>query len=221
MLGQVPMMQQGAGAGGYAFPANYPYAFSSPLPSAILRPLQQPLYDTENLPIGAPVGAQEIAFFQRQLGQTMALVPAGAAKTESETNLTQPGQLPNPQEFSVFGFNMSVPAGVVLADFLAIYLASVFQFLYTGNRIYLQVPANRIPAGVAAEGFAGAAGGTTIHQGVGHVSNFYKFTIGRSALRIRPTEAFQVRLRWPLGAITITAVTRIQVFILGLTWNAL
>lgn len=56
---------------------------------------------------------------------------------------------------------------------------------------------------------------------LGHVSNFYKFTIGRSALRIRPTESFQVRLRWPNGAVVIGANTRLRVYITGLQWTPL
>jgi len=39
VLGQMAPMVAAAGN----FPANYPYAYSGPLPSALLRPLQQPL----------------------------------------------------------------------------------------------------------------------------------------------------------------------------------
>jgi hypothetical protein len=85
----------------------------------------------------------------------------------------------------------------------------------------------RIPQGVSPEGFAAVAvgplgaGGLVVHNGVGHVSNFYKFTIGRSALRIRPTESFQVRLRWPNGAVVIGANTRLRVYVTGLQWTPL
>jgi hypothetical protein len=224
MLGQLPAPPSSAG-----FPSSYPYAYSGPLPSAILRPLQQPLYDTElTTAAGTP---NMIQFFQRQLGQTTA---AGAlVKTLAETNLSQPGQLANPLEFSLFGFTLAtapVPGGVFVtqADFADIYSASVFTFLYTGNRVYLQIPLNRIPQGVKPEGFSamdnmGApAERTQIGNGVGHISNFYKFTIGRSALRIRPTESFQVRLDWPTAAPTILAAgIRLQVHLLGLQWTPL
>ena len=46
-------------------------------------------------------------------------------------------------------------------------------------------------------------------------------TIGRSALRIRPTESFQVRLEWPTAAPTIAADTRLQVLLNGLSWTPL
>ena len=68
-----------------------------------------------------------------------------------------------------------------------------------GNRVYLSIPTMRIPQGVSPEGFASTTVGvttlSTVHNGVGHISNYYKFTIGRSALRIRPTESFQCRVR--------------------------
>lgn len=205
------------------FPANYPYAYSQPLPSALLRPLQQPLYDTEIIPSAStPI---ELVFFQRQLGQTTAF--GGVTKTEAETNVQQPGQLANPLEFSLFGFLFEVAPAVTLADFQAIYTASAFIFTYTGNRVYLSIPTMRIPQGVSPEGFAATAVGGTpltainVHNGVGHISNFYKFTIGRSALRIRPTESFQARVRWPNGAPTISANTRLRVYITGLQWTPL
>jgi len=137
-------------------------------------------------------------------------------------------------EFSLFGFTFNtapIPGNdfVTQADYAAVYCDSVFTFMYTGNRVYLQIPLNRIPQGVKPEGFsamAESAGGalverTQVGNGVGHISNFYKFTIGRSALRIRPTEAFQVRLDWPTAAPTIAANTRLQVHLQGLQWTPL
>ena len=219
VLGQMAPVIAAAGN----FPANYPYAYSQPLPSALLRPLQQPLYDTEIIPSAStPI---ELVFFQRQLGQTTAF--GGVTKTEAETNIQQPGQLANPLEFSLFGFLFEVAPSVALADFQNIYTASAFIFTYTGNRVYLSIPTMRIPQGISPEGFSSVAVGGTplssinVHNGVGHVSNFYKFTIGRSALRIRPTESFQIRVRWPNGAPTIVTNTRLRVYITGLQWTPL
>lgn len=211
------------------FPASYPYAQSMPMPSAILRPLQQPLYDSEIIPASA---ISELIYFQRQLGQTMA--NAVLTKSIADTNLQQPGQLANPLEFSLFGFVFEVSPKITFVDYQALYDAGVFVFTYTGNRVYLQIPLTRIPQGVAPEGFAATAVGGTpltainIHNGVGHVSNQYKFTIGRAALRIRPTESFQVRLAWGavVGALTSNSVTlatatRTRVLIQGLQWTPL
>jgi hypothetical protein len=196
------------------------------MPSAILRPLQQPLYDTELLTAVGTAG--QIIFFQRQLGQAFAGAPA-VVKTTADTNLAQAGQLANPLEFSVFGYTFEVEPGIALADFNAVYTTSTFSFFYTGNRLYLQIPTTRIPQGVSPEGFSAVSttvaattiNSTTVHNGTGHISNYYKFTIGKSALRIRPTENFNVLLDFPAGAVVITADTRLRVFIQGLQWTPL
>ena len=125
----------------------------------------------------------------------------------------------------MFAFNFVIAPAVTQADFNAIMTGSVFTFLYTGNRVYLTVPLNRIPTGVGPEGFAATTvGATTLFQiknGVGHISNVYKFTIGKSALRIRPTENFQVQVNWPRAVPVIVNATRLQVFIVGLSWTPL
>ncbi len=202
---------------GAGFPSNYPYAQSMPLPSAILRPLQQPLYDTEIIPSSST--PSELIFFQRQLGQTTTY--GSVTKTIAETNLQQPGQLANPLEFSLFGFNFEVEPGISAADYIAVYKTSAYTFTYTGNRVYLQLPLSRIPQGIGPEGFSTATNITAIHNGVGHISNQYKFTIGRSALRIRPTESFQAKLSWPNAAPTISTNTRLRIYINGLQWTPL
>lgn len=207
--------------GSVGFPSNYPYAQSQPLPSAILRPLQQPLYDTEVLKLLDAV--TEKIFFQRQLGNSDA---SGTITSKSivDTNLQQPGQLANPLEFSLFGFTFEVDASVTLANFRTIYNRAAFVFTYTGNRVYLQIPLFKIPQGLGAEGFSGTSTvdtATVVKNGVGHVSNLYKFTIGRSALRIRPTESFQAKLVF--SAATSAAVTPVymRVYIHGLQWTPL
>jgi len=221
-MAQMVMAAPMPGAG---FTPSWPYAQSVPLPSAILRPLQQPLYDTEMFLAGVAL-AQRI-YFQRQLGQAD---QSGAiqAKQAAHTNLQQPGQLANPLEFSLFGFLFEIDASCTLVDFIQIYRTAVFSFTYTGNRTYLQIPLTRIPQGVSPEGTA-SEGGTAFtsgitHNGVGHISNIYKFTIGKSALRIRPTESFQVSLAWnncTAGVVqTSQPVAQVQsrIYLMGLSW---
>lgn len=225
MMGQAPMVPVNSVGGGAAFPQNYPLAYGTPAPAALLRPLQQPLFDTEIMTAAAPPAL--IQFFQRQQGQADASLTL--TKAASETNLTQPGSLPTPLEFSLFGFNFCVQPYrgnefVTLIDFSQIYTDGVWTFLYSGQRQYLQIPVHRIPHGVAPEGFSSspAAERTVVHNGVGHISNFLKFTIGRAALRMRPMEAFQVNLSYPQGAPGIAAgQIRVQALLLGLSWNAL
>lgn len=211
--------------GSVGFPTNYPYAQSMPLPSAILRPLQQPLYDTENW---TTTTVAEIIFFQRQLGQSFA--QGSGTKSEVDTNLQQPGQLANPLEFSLFGFTFEVDTSCSIANFRTLYNTTCFIFTYTGNRVYLQIPLLKIPQGVGPEGFGYGIGATTgqtlvdnsiIKNGVGHVSNLYKFTIGRSALRIRPTESFQIKVRFSTSTGSTTTTVRCRVYIHGLQWTPL
>lgn len=120
------------------------YAFSAPLPSVHLKSLKQPLFDTEVLPAYSP--PSELRFFQRQLGQ---LTEYGdVRKTLHLTNVQQPGQLANPLEFSLYGFQLHIwtPSGSVSAEDREKILAnSLFQFMYCGNRIYLSVPGWSIP----------------------------------------------------------------------------
>jgi len=49
----------------------------------------------------------------------------------------------------------------------------------------------------------------------------YKFTVGKSALRIRPTEAFQISMNWPNGAVPVEERFKIYVFMHGLMWTPL
>src|SRR6185436_12633216 len=103
--------------GSVGFPTSYPYAQSMPLPSAILRPLQQPLFDTEIIPASA---IAELIYFQRQVGQTMANLST-YIKTVGDTNLQQPGQLANPLEFSLFAFCYEVAPAITMADYSLLY----------------------------------------------------------------------------------------------------
>lgn len=120
------------------------YVFSAPLPSVPLKFLKQPLFDTELLPAYSP--PSELRFFQKQLGQ---LTEYGdVRKTLHLTNVQQPGQLANPLEFSLYGFQLHIwtPSGAISAEDREKILAnSLFQFMYCGNRIYLSVPGWAIP----------------------------------------------------------------------------
>ena len=77
---------------------------AKPSPRAALRALKQPLYDTMECPADANA-VNNLTFFQAPIGQ--ALNVTAVLKTVAETNLTQAGQLGVPQEFDLFGFNMT------------------------------------------------------------------------------------------------------------------
>ena len=108
-------MQPLPGSGGFS--QQYPVAVSSGMPRpTYLRPLQQPLYETEAMPVA---GRTELTFFQRALSQTMAFFTT--VKSAAETNLNQPGSLAQPQQFLIAGFTCEIESGVTKADFDLIY----------------------------------------------------------------------------------------------------
>jgi hypothetical protein len=223
---------------------EFPVVMPNPLPEQkVLRPLRQPIYDTECLPGSGGPAIQRVDFFQRPLSQNTA---SGAIpKSHAETNLTQAGQLPNPNEFSIFGFIVEptpdimrgLPAaGVVtntmtLADFITIYEASVFEFTFTGNRVYLQIRTMQIPSGVGPTGaMATITGQTTVQASVGmvtngvpHCRNYYPFNIGKYALRIRSSETFGACIRWPQAAVAsgLAVPRRIACYIVGIMYSAI
>jgi hypothetical protein len=76
-------------------------------------------------------------------------------------------------------------------------------------------------------------------NGLPHIANFYKFNLGRAALKIKPGEAFNFKITWPGGttgaALTLAATLNnnlgatptdiagwlINVYIVGLSWSPL
>jgi hypothetical protein len=212
-------MQPLPGAGGFS--QQYPVAVSSGMPRpTYLRPLQQPLYDTEVMPVA---GRVELTFFQRALSQTMAF--AAVVKSRAETNLQQTGALAQPQQYLIAGFTCEVESGVTKADFDLLYTTSVFTFTFSGNRTYLEIPLSQMPQGIVPTGFAtttvAAATIQSCAMGTGLVNNIYKMTVGKNALQIMPTEAFGARMNWPNGAPNVAAAVRMRVFIRGLLFNSI
>ena len=191
-----------SGAVGSGVPNAYPLAINSPLDRAYLRPLQEPLYDTEMIDYSTPPTA--LTFFQRPISQATASL--NVTKTEAETNINQSSMLDYPREFSILGFCISIDSTIGLKYIGSIYRRAFFQFTFSGRRPYLQIPLDRIPAGQGLEGAVSSeiAASTTelgvvscFKNGLGHIANYYKFNLGRSALKIKPGEAFNGRIGFP------------------------
>lgn len=183
-------------------PNKYPLAINSPLDRAYLRPLQEPLYDTEVILVAG--GPSQVVFFQRPISQNTA--QGSLAKTEAETNLNQSSMLDYPREFSVLGFNIILDSMTCLRNSARLYHRAWFAFTFSGRRPYLQIPLHRIPQGVGLDGGvaaanAAAAGSNLLasatSMGMKHVANYYKFNLGRAALKIKPGEAFNTKVVWP------------------------
>jgi len=201
------------------------YVFSSPSPRATLRPLKQPVYDTENVPSAG--GVNRLQFFQRPLGQAFANAPVGIGKSLADTNLQQAAQLGTPNEFDIWGFNVRLNDDVVLADFQAVMDQGVFTFNFGQGRPWLTCPLHDIPSGVAisgAIGFDGAAAAATVAlavNGVPSIKELYNFSVGRKPVRIRSNETFSVQVDWPNAAPNPTVFVRIQCLMRGIFYSSL
>lgn len=190
---------------GTGVPNPYPLALNSPLDRAFLRPLQEPLYDAELMDWTTPT--TQIAWYQRSINNTTASL--GIQKTAAETNINQSSMLDYPREFSILGMNIAVDPIIGLAGISALYRRAYYQFIFSGTRQYLQCPFDRMPQGqglegvvssnVAASSSANSGFMSEFKNGIGHVANYYRFNLGRSALKIKPGEAFNAKLTWPVA----------------------
>jgi len=199
--------------------------YSSPIPRAALRPLKQPLWDTENV-ASTPTATNQIIFFQRPIGQPLAAAPA-AAKTLVDTNLNQAAQLGTPREFDVWGFNVRIGCTVTLADYQTIVNQGLFQFFFGQGRPWLQVQLADVPTGSGASGavsFDGAAVATP-HDlpvtGISSTKEMYPFTVKKNPVRIRSNETFSAQISWPNAAIAPVLFNRITVIIRGIMYSSL
>ncbi|MFH1226839.1 MAG: hypothetical protein V1701_02910 [Planctomycetota bacterium] len=179
---------------------------------------KEPRYDTF-LFTGGAAGPAIVPFFQVQRGQPGS--GFAAAKTESETNMSQPGQLGEPNQFLLYGFTVAIMRTVgaaaavsrLASDWALLYHPAVFRFVTDNNNIQLEVPLTKIPTGVGPTGFAVSAGaGTPQHMsfmtnGVPEPTHYYKFTVPGSKLPLLLTgsQSFRCEIFYPLGAVTTLA----------------
>lgn len=194
------------------------YVVGSPPATPVLRPLKQPMYDTEVYPAA---GVGRLQFFSN----AATIAATGAAKTLAETNMTQNGQLGTPLEFDLIGFNSEIQReslATTIADLNLIFNTGVWQWVFGQNTPWLSVPVTRIPEGLGATGFAAGAGpfiGDT--NGTPHVTNFFNFAVDRRARHIFSTESFRGELSYPGGVVPITAAKRIRFYMLGILFAQL
>jgi len=199
--------------------------YSSPSPRAILRPLKQPIYDTENVPSAG--GAAQLTFFQRPMGQAFANIPVGVGKTLADTNMTQAAQLGTPNEFDLWGFNVRLGDTVTLADFQACMDQGVFTFNFGQGRPWLQTQLHDIPTGVGISGSTaidGAGAATQVDlpvNGVVASKEIYSFAVGRKPVRIRSNETFNVVITWPNANPNPVVFVRVTVVLRGIYYSNL
>ena len=190
---------------------------------AIVRVLPQPIYDTECAKNA--VAQAQFNFFQNGLGKADAST-AIASKTYRDTNLQGGnGQLGKPYEFDLYSFNLKLSgvaaAFLLQAEFSTVVNDGYFEFKL-GNRTYLDLPTADLPSGTAPDGVGTTTADTKIflHNGVAHRSNAWKFTVGKYLVHIRSNEPFSGQIVLAT-ALTAAAITRLQLYMNGLMYNAI
>ncbi len=197
------------------------YVVGTPPQTPVLRPLRQPLYDTEKLANGA---TGTVSLFQDN--KKFAL--DGAQKQAVDTNMTQSGQLGYPLEFDLVGFLVELERGTTRTQHNDIYNKVVYKWFFGQNVPWLRTKLTKVPEGIASSGSVaiGTAAATEvsiISNGWGVVTNFYNFTTpDRKARRISSTESFrndlEISYALSLGS---GAILKITSWMLGILYAQL
>lgn len=163
----------------------------------------QPLYDTATI---VAAGTTQLAYFATPLGQGTGAFAAAGAKTLADTNMDLAGQLPSGQNFKVLGFRAQPAFTLTQAD--ATKWSAGAWFVFTvGQKPYLRVPVDTLPAGTGPSGFftqAVAANASLASHGWPSLQNSY--TIGKKPLDLSSTTNFGAFIQWATAvAVTSTA----------------
>ena len=199
-----------------------------------LRPLKQPLYDTELLKHNT--ATTEKTFFVSPISQP--IVAAGAIKTEADTNLEQSGAIGKPTYFDLYGFQFRVNLdsggagdGInIIANMQLLYERGIFEFFMGQQRPYLEDRLSRIPAGLDTDGCVTTAD-TTNNPTYAFASNgeksskeYFEASIGGQPIPIQYSESFRAKVSWT-GGITITTSGqsgyRLTCFMKGIFYSSL
>lgn len=211
-VGQAPAAQGVARTG-------IQYVVGTPPQTPVLRPLRQPLYDTEKLTNGQTLKAQLFADNKK--------FADGTAKSECDTNLTQSGQLGYPLEFDLVGFLVELDRGTTRAQQNDIYNKLVFKWFFGQNVPWLRNKLTKMPEGIGPAGAVSTTVAATeasiISNGWGVVTNFFNFTTpDRKARRISSTESFRNDMEI-CAALSIGSgqTVKITTFMLGILYAQL
>jgi hypothetical protein len=188
------------------------------IPSAMLRRLIQPLYDTT---IVGGVGDGAYQLLQFFTIPKNGLMPWTAVpKTDADTNMNSQSKLGVPLVFDWMGINYEYfthspeETENMSADYGDAYDQSVFTFFFSNGRPWHQFPLSRIPSGtmlagtVATGDITGNSEFAYLSNGLPSVREVYDVTIGKKAIRINTNETFHCEVSWPNGAVTSSTADR-------------
>jgi hypothetical protein len=160
-------------------PAGVNYVVGTPAQTPVLRPLRQPIFDTEVFPAA---GTNVLSLFSNP--RTTA---TGVAKDARDTNMTQASQLGTPLEFDLVGFNVELQRGTPLDDSNTLYSRGEFVWFFGQNTVWLNVPLTRIPEGIGLAGMVDLDGNaapvekSVLSNGWPIVQNLYNLAQRRAA----------------------------------------
>lgn len=230
-------------------PAQYPMNSHNVLDRAYLRPLQQPLFDTEIFVPGK--FTKDLSFFCRPVDQNYQEVEE--QKTIHDTCLNQSKMLDYPLEFSILGFNVIIDSKATPDDRNALLSGGLFQF-QIGGRNYLKVPLENVCARQTSEVSISkliaecmletkgvritederkehlkhvAFGGVKVStpktdkensDSVECLRSFYKFNLGKCALKLKAGEEFNCILSWKKSPF-VSKPVKIITELIGLKWT--
>lgn len=167
----------------------------------------QPLYDTATI---LAAGTTQLQFFQQQLGAAGGnFAAAAASKTLADTNMDLSGQLPAGQNFRVLGFRIQPHFRMTQADAVA-WSSGAWYVFTVGQKPYLRVPVDTLPAGLGASGFytqAAAATAAAMSHGWPVLSN--SFQTGKKPLDLSSTQNFNATIQW-VAAVAVTSTAPAQ-----------
>lgn len=214
---------------------------------AYLRPLQTPIWDVEIYSPEFP--AARLEFLKRPQGSAMQCV--ADIKTARDTPLRKSQVLVYPHEFSVLGFKVHFERGIPKEDEAALINGGVFHFGFEDRPDCADIPLEAFPD---RSGIGALLDGPQIAELAKLLDDphirwnanldaafrealksepYWKFNIGKSALKIKPPKSpqpdnegqrFGDRMRcwidWNVAP-KVSKPTRVMVLVIGLWWKEL
>jgi hypothetical protein len=191
-----------------------PLVAGTPAQTARLRPLRNPLYDTELMVAAAAVARIELFVNRRTFAN-------GAVKNLNDTNMEADGVLGLPLEFDLIGLTGKLNYDAAIADITAFYNEGVLQWFFHQSVPWLQIPVTEIPGGVGPWGFTTVAATTIFSNGLQQANNFFNMTDHlRQARHILSMESFRGVIQFPT-AITPAANILYKLLMQGILYAAL
>jgi len=214
-------------------------------PTAILRPLKNPIYDTARTTAGIP---DDIEMFTVAVGQD--------GKSYAETNMLMSGELPRPYEFDLWAFRVESDPGNSAKDWWTYRYATYFEWNFGGGKTWFRVPFSYIPctkdeemkvfaSALVCEGDLQALHAKRWEEVkdrtkpsredlaalkekpiAGEFERRRDFTVRKNPIRIRSNERFNVRLipdklMWEHLGLSLERPVGIRVYMEGIAFNPL